>query len=741
MRRHWLITLLLIVGLFANATPVRAEVISFDPGQGFVTTLDEAEAMKIRTLQSTVETAVLSPVSPDDTTVLISFFEPGNPQVAGLSFLNVQDGTRTPVQIQGVPPIPFSNIVWRDARTATYVGLSLGAESGPVRVTLDRVSGALNATALTLPGFPFPAGGLAPDGRSLLVVLGAPGTTPGSSAGVLHSPFDIEIRRYIDPATTPGLAADRTTMQVSSNPTRLAVFDLFTGNLTPLLELPEGTFPGGAAWSPDSRRLAVMRTTLVETLTETLLHAVIIQNTFGNLPPAENPFLQNNVIDIFNLASGDFRPGAIQAAAASSDTFSRVAWSSDSQVLLAQMQRPAQLQGRTYPVYLLRPQSSYLRFYSADGQLLNSFDRPEIAAPLSSVPRFVSPDEVLINAVEGLTAKLFYYNRVSGEFRQLPLPDGSALGLRNNFVATNQTRQVIFPFSSFQQPPELFRINWDGTAFNQLTFFNLEAQQVNQVRVDRMRFTLQNGAQRVGYLIQPAGAPFPPQNAPVIIWQAGGPGGAMVNMWGNRVEQPFNLLPNFGFALLVVPLPGREGFGPAFHNALYDGDNFGQIDIDEMAAIVEQMIQRGETSRGQVGITGCSYGGYFTVQSLVRHPNTYAAANTQCTLLDLYNEWQFGLTALTSFMMGEPPTEIAAKYSQDSPFYNAPQITTPLLIFHGSEDYLPIQIVSNFYDQVASQFLPVQYFRFEGEPHGLITPTSQFVAAQAQINWFRTYLD
>ncbi|NJO83734.1 MAG: prolyl oligopeptidase family serine peptidase [Blastochloris sp.] len=223
-----------------------------------------------------------------------------------------------------------------------------------------------------------------------------------------------------------------------------------------------------------------------------------------------------------------------------------------------------------------------------------------------------------------------------------------------------------------------------------------------------LTFPLANGAVRQGYLIQPAGAAFPPQNAPLVLWQEGGPGLFMTSQWAANVEQPFNLLPNMGISLLVVPLPGRLGWGPQFSHALADGRNYGSIDIDEAAEIVQQMIARGYTSSDRVGITGCSYGGYFTAQSIARHPNLYAAANPQCTLLDMVVEWQTGFISLLSYLQGRTPMTDLAEYVQDSPGYTANAVRTPTLIFHGTQDFLPVNIAENFHETLDANGVPVK---------------------------------
>jgi dipeptidyl aminopeptidase/acylaminoacyl peptidase len=203
---------------------------------------------------------------------------------------------------------------------------------------------------------------------------------------------------------------------------------------------------------------------------------------------------------------------------------------------------------------------------------------------------------------------------------------------------------------------------------------------------------------------------------------------------------PYNLLPNFGMAVLVLVLPGREGYGPQFYNDLANGTNYGQIDVDEGAQVVNQLIQKGWTSHGRVGITGCSYGGYFTTQSISRYPDLYAAANTQCTLLDLFDEWQFGFTGYLSYLEGRVPTTDPAEYVKDSPLYNAGKIRAPTLIFDGTRDFLPYTLSSNLHDQINANGVPADFLLFRNEGHGLSSPNSQYMAGQAQINWFRRYL-
>lgn len=725
MRRRFL-GVVLLLGLVLGLAPVQAKISFIDPQKAPDVTLETSEAQKLAALQQVAFPNLESPVSPDDQSILASV---SSRDEFGVAFVNVNDGAATPVDQAALDLGPLTEIAWRDNRTAVYIGDDRG---DTVLVSLDRETGGVVTRTLDLPGFPV---SLAPNASRVVLAVDT-SMQAQSRKGRPQSPFTAPLQRSpFERAGPAKFDAGRPVVKLSTNAVTFVSLDLNSGQTTELVTVPEGSGIVNGAWSKDGAKLAFVRITIPRSSRSgTILSTAETKDGLGLLAPKDNPFFQNNFVDTFDFARQNYRLGGLKAADGDSYTYGRVGWSTDGKILMTQVQRPSKLIGRRYPIYQ-QPDRSALRFYDADLKLLDTLDRPEIDAPFTAMPYFVSPDEVMIDAPVGATYRLFYYNRVSGEFRQLESYEGTYYQLRS----TNLSRQLLVVFSSFQQPYEILRIGWDG-GIQALTAVNGDVAAVNQVRADPVTFTLRSGARRAGYIVQPADAPFPPRNTRMIVWQEGGPGLTMTNQWGSNVESPFNLLPNFGMALLVMPLPGREGFGPKFYSDLANGRNFGAIDIDEAAEIVDQMIARGYTTRSQVGITGCSYGGYFTSQSITRHPTTYAAANSQCTLLDLYNEWQLGYTGVLSYLEGRAPTADPAEYTRDSPAYNAVRVRTPLLLFDGTRDFLPYSIAENFHDQIAAGGWPVDLMVWQGEGHGLSQPNSQLGAAQAQINWFRKYL-
>jgi dipeptidyl aminopeptidase/acylaminoacyl peptidase len=141
-----------------------------------------------------------------------------------------------------------------------------------------------------------------------------------------------------------------------------------------------------------------------------------------------------------------------------------------------------------------------------------------------------------------------------------------------------------------------------------------------------------------------------------------------------------------------------------------------------------------------VGITGCSYGGYFTLQSLRAYPDLFAAGNAQCSLTDLTEEFTFGFGPFIAYLMGHSPMADPAEYLRDSPYHGAGDIRAKVLLFHGTADFLPVQLLSNIHDELDASAVPVTFLRVAGEGHGFSAPKSQEYAAQLQIEFFREHL-
>jgi dipeptidyl aminopeptidase/acylaminoacyl peptidase len=708
-------------------------------------TLPKSEQDRLEVLQSVQRPEILSTLSPNGRTLLIGVISPLSLESRTLYFLDLTTGTLTeaPKLVYDVVN-PVGPIRWINNDTLRFLQQD---PFGPWEVvTLNRRAGVVSRLQVS------------PLGEETGEILGV---SPNFSR--------LAIRVY-----GPDAEDDIVFLVALDTLQRLEV-----------ARLPKDFVLQSLTWSANGQRLALVAAALdSETIYDRSpispsFSSTAVQDALGRIPPAENPLRQHNWVRLFDLAQPTPLQAELRADQGNGDSFADARISSDGRRLLVKRYRPAHLAGRPYPSSLF-PDSAYYQVYDLDGTLLHTIDEPALQGPQDSQGWFLGSDRLLFWAAHGHDRPLWVYDlhavpdqvvadqATPGEepgsdldpeprhdlggtvsralrddanpstLRPLPLPPGSVDPSALAVSPNGDT--IVYGFSSVTQPPELFRLRSnDSRPPETLTQLNAPLQAINRVQYQPVEFPTENGP-RQGFLVQPAGQAFPPQGVPIVFWQEGGPGFSMGNEFRAEVEAPLNLLPNFGLAVLVVPLTGREGFGPAFYRRQAEGQNFGSIDLAEGRDIIQQVVRLGWASSGQVGVSGCSYGGYYAAQSLRLFPGLFAAANPQCSLLDTLTEWQLGYSGLLSYLVGQTPMEDPAAYLAVSPLYGATAITTPTLMFHGTEDFLQIDVARNFHDVLEEAGSPVMLYAFEGAGHGITDPQFQALAAQLQIQFFRQYL-
>ncbi|WP_017298615.1 alpha/beta hydrolase family protein [Nodosilinea nodulosa] len=704
------------------ALPGRGEIIPVGLDGLALPSMAAAEQARLEALLGVQQIEVLSTLSPDRTTLVVATSSRVVPEDRRLHFLNIRTGELSDALALEYDLIsPDLPLRWIDNDTLRYVQQD---PYGPWEIiTLNRVTDIASRTSV-YPTQPEDGEvlGVAPDFSKFAVRV------YGEGEDIIYIVFLPSLRR----------------LEVA--------------------RLPEDLEIRPPAWSDSGTQVALVMTSGEEqrlydrTPNTPGLANPVVQDALGHLTPADNPFYQHSTVRVFDFSQPEPLRLEMVAPDYGGDPFAEVSLSPDGRRLLVKRYRPSPVAGRMHPSYVF-PESAYFEVYDLDGHRLDTIAADALRGPTESAGQFLGNNRLLFWGTEGLNRHLYVYDLGEGQAAEkqategqtreeqrvltpLPMPPGSVDPA--SIVTAANGNIIIYGFSSVTQPPELFALDLtEGSAGGgtprSLTTINAAAAESNRVRVDAVSFTTGQG-DREGYLVQPAGSAFPPQGVPIVLWQQGGPGFSMANEFATEVEMPLNLLPNFGLPVLVVPLSGREGFGPELYRALADGQNFGHIDVQEGADIIGQLIQRGWTTAAQVGVTGCSYGGYYTAQIAAQFPQMVAAANPQCSLLDTLTEWQLGYSSLLSYLIGQTPMEAPDRYLQASPLYNAEAIRTPMLLFHGSDDFLQIDVARNFHDVIDGDGVPVTLYEFEGVGHSLYGSSYETQAAQLQIEFFRQYL-
>ena len=724
-----------------SASPGQAQSLTLNAEALPAPVLSSAEIERLSTLMGALPVGPIAGLSPDGRTQLVQ----AGPHIG---FMNLETGALVAVHGDHHPVLQHRDIpghwrVWISPEQLAIIvppGL-LDQPSWQLGIA-ERSTGRFTLTDVALP-----AGSevlaLSPGGR-WAVTLGLNASASPSQAGSARLPR-VRARMHFG---LPSQGREPRMLEATSASTRLELIDLHTGQARLITELPAGATTPGVFFDPQGRRFALQSHWFENApRTEESLNSILVQEALGQFALADNPLRQHSRLAVYDTQAADLDRRELRAVDYPDLTMRfnlqpLLAWSPSGERLLAGVEIPAQLVGRANPSFYKPQAVHFLAFEPArSGPLRPSqlLRQEPLSAPgddgLSIT--WLSDSQAIFNPLVGMDRPLLQYDFNSARLSSLAgIPTGSNYGLR----PVRDRRELVFVHQSASTPPELWRAQLDAGQAQALTAVNQAARDMASVRAQPVQFILPSGQQRQAYWFAPANAAWPPVQQRVVLWQAGGPGGEMSNSWSTAPEGPLTLLPTLGIGVLMVPLQQRPGLNSAMWNQLADGNHFGSVDIDELAQIAGQVVERGWSRADQIGISGCSYGGYFSAQSIVRHPQRYAAANPQCSLLDLVTEFQTGYTSHIAYLEGGSPWARWDEYRADSPGFHGREVRTPTLIFHGTKDFLPVGIAENFYTDIQASGTPARLLRFVGEPHGLRDPRNQLYAVQEQVSWFRRYL-
>ncbi|MCQ8240048.1 prolyl oligopeptidase family serine peptidase [Rhizosaccharibacter radicis] len=166
---------------------------------------------------------------------------------------------------------------------------------------------------------------------------------------------------------------------------------------------------------------------------------------------------------------------------------------------------------------------------------------------------------------------------------------------------------------------------------------------------------------------------------PVVLWVYAGPGSKMVN----RTPRAFaenQCLANRGFIVVSLDGRGTPGRGRDWERAIHDD----LIDVplaDQVDGLKALGARFPEMDLSRVGVTGWSFGGYFTAMAVARRPDIFRAGVAGAPVVD-FGDYD---TAYTERYLGLPSSDPEGYRRSDVLSY-APGLSRPLLILHGLTD-------------------------------------------------------
>jgi dipeptidyl aminopeptidase/acylaminoacyl peptidase len=250
---------------------------------------------------------------------------------------------------------------------------------------------------------------------------------------------------------------------------------------------------------------------------------------------------------------------------------------------------------------------------------------------------------------------------------------------------------------------------------NMITKVNDELfREIRQSEPEEIWYRTFDGRQVQGWILKPpdfeAGKKYP-----MILEIHGGPHSA----YGNTYTHEFQWMAAKGYVVLYTNPRGSTSYGQEFGNLIqyhYPGD-----DYRDLMAGVDEVLKKGYVDQDRLGVTGGSGGGLLTDWTITQTPR-FKAAVAQRDIADWSGFWytaDFTLFMPTWFRKApwEDPQDFAAR----SPITHVANVTTPLMLVLGDQDYRtpPADGGEQMFRALKYRRIPTVMVRFPRENHEL----------------------
>ncbi len=224
---------------------------------------------------------------------------------------------------------------------------------------------------------------------------------------------------------------------------------------------------------------------------------------------------------------------------------------------------------------------------------------------------------------------------------------------------------------------------------------------------------------------------------PIIIWPHGGP-----QAQERKQFRPiFQYFLSKGFAIWAPNHRGSTGYGISFCKQIERA--WGTADLPDMLNGIDWLKKSGWFDPNKIAIMGGSYGGYMTLRSITKIPNTFKVAvdifgvsNLLTFVENVPEDWKFSMNT----MVGNPEKDKKMLMEQ-SPINSLEQVDCPLLVIQGALDP---RVVKSESDQVVERLKvlkkEVEYLVFEDEGHGFFKPENEISAYQRAAGFLEKYI-
>ncbi len=369
----------------------------------------------------------------------------------------------------------------------------------------------------------------------------------------------------------------------------------------------------------------------------------------------------------------------------------------------------------------------------------------------------VLPDGFVALLADGVHDRLARYRRQGAGWSRQDLawagsdaaPDRA--GHVDQVVAAPDGSALVYEVSTVTVPPQWFaarlaaagvgaRSDMGARGARRLTHLNPSFDDKPTGRAEVVHWTGARGDTVEGILQYPLGWKEG-EAAPLILATHGGPASRSRDAWSQSWATPVLLWRQRGAFILQVNYHGSTGYGLEWVESIKG--HYYELEYPDLETGVDHLIQQGLVDPERLAAAGWSNGGILTAD-LITKDQRFKAASVGAADVEWLSDWAnvaFGAT-FDNYYFGGTPWEATQAYLDKSPFFRLTQVTTPTVIYTGTEDtnVPPHESWSTFRALQQIGKAPVRLVVFPGEPHGLRKLPFQKRKIEEDLAWFDRYL-
>ncbi len=341
------------------------------------------------------------------------------------------------------------------------------------------------------------------------------------------------------------------------------------------------------------------------------------------------------------------------------------------------------------------------------------------------------------NAVESTRTTL---NQIAADGGSIKRIAGGDLEIFRSVSPDSDGRSFAAAVNRRDHPGEVYTGSFSDGSFTRLTHHNEWLADRRLGEQSTVRWYSSDGIWMEGVLTLPVGYDEGTRY-PLAILPHGGPEGVSIDGWNTRPLYPAQFLAAQGYVVFKPNYRGSGGRGSWFTMANHR-DLAGK-EFEDVLLGVDYLDDKGLIDPERVGMSGTSYGGYFSAWAGTRFSDRFAATVTFAGLsnwisftgtTDIPDEMMFTHWDLSIF-------DNMGQYWDRSPVAHLQNANTPILVATGLADERvhPEQAIQ-LYNFLRLLDVPTDLVLYPRQPHGLLERAHQLDFMNRVLDWFDEYL-